>query len=116
VLFSHGSLEPGWVRPLERLRRMTARRLPGTEVRLAFLERIAPDLPTLVRALYERGVRRIRVVPVFVAPGGHLRRDLPGIARDLESRMPGLALTLTRATGEATAVLEATAAWIARSR
>jgi len=115
VIFAHGSREPGWAKPLARLRARTARAMPGTTVKLAFLERIAPDLETAVEALYAKGLRRVTVVPAFVAPGGHLRYDLPVIVAALQARLPGLRIAVTPATGEAAPVLDATARWIARA-
>jgi sirohydrochlorin cobaltochelatase len=114
VIFAHGSREPGWARPLERLRARTAKALPGVTIKLAYLERVEPSLDAAIEALHARGYRRISVVPAFIAPGGHLRHDLPRILDALAARLPELRIRLTRATGEAAPVIDATARWIAR--
>lgn len=51
----------------------------------AFLELAHPDLAEAVGLLASRGVRRIIVLPYFLTMGIHLTRDLPRIARELES-------------------------------
>lgn len=114
VIFAHGSREAGWTRPLERLRTRTARALPGVRVKLAFLERIEPTLDVALQDLHATGYRRIAVVPAFIAPGGHLSRDLPRILHALAARLPGLRIRLTPAIGEAAPVIDATARWIAK--
>ena len=96
------------------MRARTARALPGATVELAYLERIGPSLGAAIESLYSRGLRRVSVVPAFVAPGGHLRNDLPRILEGLAARLPGLRLRLTPAIGEAAPVLDAAAKWIAR--
>jgi sirohydrochlorin cobaltochelatase len=47
-----------------------------------------------------------------MAPGGHIRNDLPRIAEELRKSHPGIPIAIQTAIGEAPELLEAIAAWV----
>ena len=55
ILFMHGSRDPKWVAPFERLQKLIEAQLPGVAVALAFLELMTPQLPELVERLVREG-------------------------------------------------------------
>jgi sirohydrochlorin cobaltochelatase len=83
-------------------------------VRLAFLELMQPDLAAAAAQLVSAGVDMIRVVPVFLGQGGHLRRDLPSLIDDLRTQFPAAKFSYAPAAGEDTGVLDAIAAYCVR--
>jgi sirohydrochlorin cobaltochelatase len=83
--------------------------MPEARVELAFLEFQQPDLEASVRALMAQGCNRIKVLPMFMAPGGHLKRDLPHIMARFEASWPGVRFELAAAVGTAEPVLAAMA-------
>ncbi len=107
VLFAHGARAASWAAPFERLRALTASRMPGSIVRLAFLELMTPPLPALVAELVRDGVDSVTVVPVFLGQGGHVLRDLPVMIEQLRLDYPALQLTVVGAVGEDATVLQA---------
>ena len=107
VLFAHGARAASWAAPFERLRDLTAARLPDCTVRLAFLELMEPRLPQTVAELVAAGVDEVTIVPVFLGQGGHLLRDLPLLAQELRAAHPLLRLTVAGAVGEDPGVLAA---------
>ena len=111
ILFAHGSRDAQWARPFEALRAQLA---PDFDVELAYLELMAPTLDEAVARLVERGARQVRLVPLFLGQGGHLKKDLPALAASARARHPGLELRLEPAIGEQPAVISALAAAIAR--
>ena len=113
VLFAHGSRDPGWAEPFERLAARVRAERPGARVALAYLEITPPTLEDAVAALVAEGARSVAVVPVFLAPGGHVRRDLPLAVERLRSRYPAARFRVLPTIGEADAVTGAIAAWIA---
>jgi sirohydrochlorin cobaltochelatase len=115
VLFAHGARAASWAAPFERLRELTAARLPDCAVRLAFLELMEPRLPEAVAALVADGVDELTVVPVFLGQGGHLLRDLPLLAEGLRATHPGLRLNVAGAVGEDPGVLAAMTDYCVRS-
>ena len=115
VLFAHGARAASWAAPFERLRDLSAARLPDCTVRLAFLELMEPRLPETVAQLVADGVTEVTIVPVFLGQGGHLLRDLPLLADGLRAAHPGLQLTVAGAVGEDPGVLAAMTDYCVRS-
>ena len=115
VLFAHGARAASWAAPFERLRDLSAARLPDCVVRLAFLELMEPKLPETVAQLVADGVGEVTIVPVFLGQGGHLLRDLPLLADGLRAAHPGLQLTVAGAVGEDPGVLAAMTDYCVRS-
>ncbi len=107
ILFAHGARAASWAAPFEKLRDLTAARLPGVAVSLAFLELMEPRLPAEAARLAAAGARELSIVPVFLGQGGHLLRDLPLLVEQLRLDHPGLAIKVAGAVGEDAAVLEA---------
>lgn len=110
ILFAHGARDPEWAAPLKRVQAAIREACPGARVEIAFLELMAPTLEESVAALAAAGARRIAVLPMFIAQGGHLKRDLPRLLAAAQSLHPGVALTLATAVGENDAVVAAMAA------
>jgi sirohydrochlorin cobaltochelatase len=113
VLFAHGSRDAGWAAPFERLAARVRAERPEALVAVAYLELMPPTLEDAVAALVAQGAREIAVVPAFLAPGGHVRRDLPVIVEALRARHPAARFRVLPTIGEAEAVAGAIAAWIA---
>ena len=110
VLFAHGSSDPRWAAPLERIAEAVRQARPGTPVQLAFLERMTPSLASAVATLAAAGCRRVDVVPVFLGMGSHVREDLPPLVRRAADASPGLDVRLHPALGERDDVVAALAA------
>ncbi len=95
------------MRPFEALRQTIGAATPAISVALAYLEATDPDLPACIRALAERGIRSIRVLPLFLAMGKHLRSDIPALAAKVAAEFPALAIEFMPALGEAPEFAEA---------
>ena len=112
VLFAHGSSDPQWAQPFERIALSLQKKLPAVTVALAFLEH-GTSLEEAVAALAAKGAGSIRVVPVFFGQGGHLKEDLPALIAAARRAFPGLDLRQEMPVGENPAVIEAIAGAIA---
>lgn len=110
ILFAHGARDPEWAAPLLRLREAVQRRCPQADVRVAYLEFMTPDLATAIGLAVQAGAGSIDVVPVFLAQGGHVKRDLPVMVMQAMVRYPGIRIDLKPALGELALVIEAMAA------
>jgi sirohydrochlorin cobaltochelatase len=88
ILFAHGARDARWSEPLQALRAALATRLPGSAVEVAFLELQAPTLDQALQGLAASAVRRIDVVPVFWAIGGHVATDLPAMVDRFRAAHP----------------------------
>ena len=106
VLFAHGSRDARWREPVEAVaRRMTARR-PEVPVACAYLELVEPDLPAAAGRLIADGARSLRVVPLFLGMGKHVREDLPRLVDALRAAHPEVAFSLAPAVGETPEVID----------
>jgi sirohydrochlorin cobaltochelatase len=110
VLFAHGSRDPEWSRPFERIASLLA---GNFLVRVSYLELMRPSLGEAVASLAAAGARSIRVVPVFLGPGGHVKEDLPRLVAEAGKAHPGVELTLEKPIGEQPQVIDAIAHAIA---
>jgi sirohydrochlorin cobaltochelatase len=109
LLFAHGARDQRWAEPFLAVRAAVQDAKPELPVELAFLELMQPDLAAGVKVLVQAGCKQIRVVPLFLGEGSHLRRDLPALIEAQKALYPELSLTVSRAAGEAPAVLLALA-------
>lgn len=100
ILLVHGSRDPAWYEPFERLREAVAGSRGEVAVHLASLQFGAPDVASLAVSLAAEGVRSAVVIPLFMSSGGHVQRDIPEQLEAARSQAPGLTLTLTGAIGE----------------
>jgi sirohydrochlorin cobaltochelatase len=114
ILFGHGARDPSWAEPFERLA-ARVRAQTSAEVRLAYLEVMAPDLQSAAEALIAMGIRSIRIVPIFFGQGGHVRHDLPARVDALRRRHPTVDFHCAAAIGEDAAVIEALAGYCLRA-
>ena len=106
VLFAHGSRDPRWREPVEAVARQVCVLAPTARVVCAYLELVAPDLPTAVAALVAGGATTVKVVPLFLGLGKHVREDLPQLMDALRATHPSVTFTLSRAVGEAPEVID----------
>ena len=109
ILFAHGARDPRWAEPFETIAAAVRARSTDVDVRLAFLELMAPDLPAVADAMVRAGITRIDLLPLFLGTGGHLRRDLPPLVDDIQARHASLRIKLHAAAGEAPALIAAMA-------
>jgi sirohydrochlorin cobaltochelatase len=115
ILFAHGARDPAWAAPFEAVAARVRAAQPGAEVRLAFLELMAPSLPQAGAALAAAGCTQVAVLPLFLGTGGHVRKDLPLLVDALRAAHPGLTFQLHGAVGEDEGVISAMAAAAART-
>lgn len=112
ILFAHGARDPQWAEPFQRIREQVKALRPGVPVALAFLELMEPGLVECVADLAAQGVRKMTLVPLFMAQGGHLKKDLPLLVKALQVDHPGVTIQVTPAIGESAMLLAAIAAWV----
>ena len=115
VLFAHGARDPEWRLPFEKIQREITVRRPDLNVELAFLEIMQPSLPDTVAKLSGAGHTHIIVAPMFMAQGGHLKRDFQQLLDGLRERYPAITLENLPAVGDVEPVLSAISDWLVNS-
>jgi sirohydrochlorin cobaltochelatase len=113
ILFAHGAREAEWARPFESVRDNL--RSEGRRVELAYLEIMKPSLEEATRILVAEGIEVVTVVPLFLAQGKHLKRQLPEMIAALRSDNPRTEFRVTPALGDEPEVLAAITAWVKRA-
>ena len=111
VLFAHGSRDAEWARPFERVAAALSKRKEFL-VKIAYLELMRPSLDEALADLVAGGVGAIRIVPMFLGMGGHVREDLP---RLVAAANPPVKVTIDPPIGEQASVIEAIAAAVSRT-
>lgn len=109
ILFAHGARDPEWANPMRRVQAAIRQRASEMPVELAFLEFLTPSLPEAVAMVVAQDCDKIVVMPMFIARGGHLKNDLPGIIEMLRSTYPAVEFSLGGAIGEDDTVIQAMA-------
>ena len=59
-----------------------------------------PGIQECISALANQGVKRVSVVPVFLAAGRHLREDLPALIAPIQSQFPDLEINVSAPIGD----------------
>lgn len=112
LLLAHGSRSEGWAEPFYRLRTLLQERRGPAELPLAFMEFAEPTLEQGLDRLREAGRTDVRIIPLFLAAGIHLRRDIPRRIEEYRSRHPGMRIELEQVLGEDEAFLQLLADYI----
>ncbi|TBR38607.1 cobalamin biosynthesis protein CbiX [Marinomonas agarivorans] len=76
ILLAHGSTDPAWKMPFEALQKRVEQKYGVGKTTLAFMELTEPDLATVL-ANFPSSVKKVGVLPLFLAAGRHLRHDVP---------------------------------------
>jgi len=111
-LFAHGARDPEWALPFQRIRDGYALAHPERPVALAYLEWMQPELAQAIGDLMGRGATQIVVVPLFMAQGNHLKRDLPLLVEAARQANGGVRVQVLPALGEANDMVKAIVEWI----
>ena len=78
-------------------------------VEVAFLEIMQPKLQDCAATLSAEGFGRVVILPMFIAQGGHIKKDTPLILDELRQRYPEVIFELAGPVGEAEAIVQAMA-------
>jgi sirohydrochlorin cobaltochelatase len=100
ILFAHGSRDPRWAEPFQRLARDAAAAASPARVRLAFMEFTGPTLADVAGELAAEGIRHARLLPLFMAGGAHVARDIPDQVAAVRDAHPELEIEVLAPIGE----------------
>lgn len=100
LVFAHGSKDPLWRKPVEAVVTTIESLSPTTLVRSAFLEWTEPTLSIAAADLVSMGATQIRILPMFLGIGKHLREDLPSLMDDLRQAYPRVDIAVLPSVGE----------------
>ncbi len=87
----HGSRRVESNEAMQRLANELSKNLHNNydHVALAFLELAEPKIETIVGDFAHKGISEIDIFPYFLAPGNHVRMDIPEIVEGLREKYTG---------------------------
>ncbi|UCC83520.1 MAG: CbiX/SirB N-terminal domain-containing protein [Gemmatimonadota bacterium] len=100
IIVAHGSLDPNWRASVERMADSIEADVGPDRVRLAYMDHTPPTLDDVVSEAVDRGVARVRVLPLFLADEGHVDRDIRPIVERLRAIHRSVEVELLPALGQ----------------
>lgn len=113
ILLAHGSKAESWKQPFELLLQRLQREGNHGNLSLAYMEFTGPTLEDKFEEARADLVEKIAVLPLFIAVGTHIGRDVPRRIAAYQSRYPEIDIELLPALGEDAEFIEILAAYIA---
>ncbi|MGA3195351.1 MAG: CbiX/SirB N-terminal domain-containing protein [Terriglobales bacterium] len=100
LLLAHGSKDPRWCAPFERISLELQKELGPSRVRLAYMEFMRPNLVDVVYECVQQRTLNLRLLPLFMAVGAHLASDIPEQVADVRRQFPEISLEILPPVGE----------------
>jgi sirohydrochlorin cobaltochelatase len=102
ILLAHGSPDPRWRAPFEKLAATLKAELGAGRVKLAYLDYAAPSLEDVAGELAREGEGqcRLRILPLFMSGGGHVAQDIPALVAALGWKYPEIEAEVLPPVGE----------------
>lgn len=100
VLLAHGSKDPQWRVPFERIVDAVQGQSGKTKVRLAYMEFIGQTLMDVARECVAQQISHLRILPLFWSIGAHLATDVPEQLSQAKAQFPQLEVELLAPVGE----------------
>jgi sirohydrochlorin cobaltochelatase len=100
VLLAHGSKDPRWCVPFERIIDAVQDQSGETKVRLAYMEFVGPTLMDVARESVGQQILHLRILPLFLSIGVHLVADVPEQVNQVKAQFPQLEVELLAPVSE----------------
>jgi sirohydrochlorin ferrochelatase len=106
LLVAHGSRSTHGQEEMARLADVVRSMVPGTDVRLGYLEMSEPPASAVIDSLLADGVDDVIVVPLMLHAAGHSKSDVPAVVLEARARHPKARLRYARPFGVDAALLD----------
>lgn len=101
ILYAHGSKDAAWVGTVERIAHtLVADSRAQDHISTAYVEHASPTLKERVQQVIALGVKHIRIYPLFVGAGFHVKNDVLGGVEALKIKYPHLKFEILPILGE----------------
>jgi sirohydrochlorin cobaltochelatase len=97
ILLAHGSSDKRWRETFEQLAAPTLASV--NKARVAYMELAEPSMDTVIKEGVSEGATEFTIIPLFLAAGRHLRKDVPVMIEELE-KAHGATIQLAPPIGE----------------
>jgi len=99
ILIPHGSRTEEGLAPFHKLAADLRAELGPEAVYLCFMDIAAPSLMDVARQVMQTRVRKCRVLPLFLARGSHVEKDIPAQAAAAKAAFPELTFDVLEPIG-----------------
>ncbi|HZM11012.1 MAG TPA: CbiX/SirB N-terminal domain-containing protein [Candidatus Limnocylindrales bacterium] len=100
VLLAHGSKDPRWRVPFERIVDAVQGQSGETKVSLAYMEFLEPTLIDVARECVGQQILHLKILPLFFSIGAHLAIDVPEQVNQAKAQFPQLEVEVLSPIGE----------------
>jgi sirohydrochlorin cobaltochelatase len=100
VLLAHGSKDPRWRVPFERIVDAVRGKSENTKVRLAYMEFVEPTLMDVACECVGQQILHLRILPLFLSTGAHMATDVPEQVNRAKELFPQLEVEMLAPVGE----------------
>ena len=100
ILIAHGSKDPRWRMPFEKLEKALRIDLGGKNVYLSYMEFASPAFQEAVKNAVSNGAEKIKALPLFMAGGAHVDADIPPMVARARQEFPDVKIELLPPIGE----------------
>ena len=100
ILIAHGSKDARWRMPFEKLEKALKSDLGGRGVYLSYLQYAEPTMREAVVRAMKDGAGKIKILPLFMAGGGHIDQDIEPMTSNVRKEFPNLKVELLPPIGE----------------
>jgi len=100
ILIAHGSKNPDWVAPFQKMTADLRQDMGQHAVYLCFMEIAEPGLMEVARQIVENGDQQCRLLPMFMAKGNHFYDDIPAQVKEVKTAFPELEVELLQPVGQ----------------
>ena len=100
ILIAHGSKDSRWLEPFKKLEEELIKEVGKDKLSLCYLDFAKPNLESIVEKAYKKKIKSFKIIPLFMAGGGHVAVDIPEQAKKILEKYPDVTLKMTPAIGE----------------
>jgi sirohydrochlorin cobaltochelatase len=100
ILIAHGSRDPRWRASVESVVAAVEGESGTERVRLAYMDCTPPTLLDVASNAVREGSTVLRVLPLFLAPEGHVERDVEPLVRQVRTALPDVDIELLPPIGQ----------------
>jgi sirohydrochlorin cobaltochelatase len=100
ILLAPGIQEARLRKPFEELEDSLKNELGKDRVRLAYVSVASPSLAEVAAEAANDGIAHLRILPLFLTPGGVLEKEIPEQVSVVRAQVPQLTVELLKPVGE----------------
>jgi sirohydrochlorin cobaltochelatase len=100
ILIAHGSRDIRWRTSVEQVVASVQTDVGVDRVSLAYMDCTPPTLDDVVVGASARGIRRFRLLPLFLATEGHVERDILPLVDAVRTSHPSIEIEVLEPVGQ----------------